>query len=116
MKFKLALVFAVVALGAVAGASTADAHYLCGCKAYKAAQTFAKRSARRVANEQGTTVTYIVKKPCSYRTAHRWVCDSAFRWTAPDGSQVFCTMKIISRFASADSYRVIAKGTGANCN
>ena len=116
MKVKITIALAVAALGSVAAVQIADAHYLCGCKAYKAAQSYAKGTAQRIADDAGTTVYWDVKKPCSQRTAHRWVCDASFSWTEPGAGRQSCTVKVISQFASRTSYQVRTKATGINCN
>src|SRR5215213_1626297 len=81
MKSKFAIVLALALFGSLMGASLADAHYLSGNDAFKAARVSTKRTAQRLANDQGTTVNWAVKNPCSQRTAHRWICDAAFSWT-----------------------------------
>src|SRR5262245_6946341 len=116
MKSKFALALAVAGLGSVVSASLADAHYLSGGDAFDAARVFTKRTAQGLADDQGTTVTWSVKRRCSQRTAHRWVCDASFSWIDRNGSRAFCTVKVISQFASRSSYQVTAKGTGINCD
>jgi hypothetical protein len=116
MKTKLTLVLAVAGLASLMGASLADAHYLSGGDAFNAARVSTKRTAQRLANDNGTTVDWAVKRPCSQRSAHRFVCDAAFRWTDANGNEVFCTAKVISQFASRTSYQINTKATGINCN
>jgi hypothetical protein len=116
MKSKFALALAVAGLGSLMGASLADAHYLSGGDAYSAARVSTKRTAQRIANDEGTTVSWAVKRPCSQRSAHRWICDAAFSWIGADGSRNFCTVKVISQFASRTSYQIRTKATGINCN
>jgi hypothetical protein len=115
MKTKFALALAVAGLASLMGASLADAHYLSGGDAFRAARSGAKGTAQRIADEQGTTVSWSVKKPCSQRSAHRWICDGAFSWTDANGADQFCTVKIISQFASRNSYAIRTKATGINC-
>jgi hypothetical protein len=116
MKVKIIVALAVAVVASLAAVSLANAHYLCGCKAYKAAQSYAKGTAQRIADDAGATVYWDVKKPCSQRTAHRWVCDASFSWNEPGAGKQFCTVKVISQFASRTSYQVVTKGTGVNCN
>jgi hypothetical protein len=115
MKRKFALALAVAGLGSLMGASLADAHYLSGGDAYNAARQATKRTAQRIADDEGTTVSWAVKKPCSQRSAHRFVCDAAFSWTNANGGREFCTVKVISQFASRNSYSIRTKATGINC-
>ena len=115
MKSKFALVLALALFGSLMAASLADAHYLSGGDAFKAARVSTKRSAQRLADDQGATVSWAVK-PCSQRSAHRWVCDAAFSWIDVNGNRATCTAKVISQFASRSSYRIRTKATGINCN
>src|SRR4051794_41813307 len=103
MKTKFFLALAGAGLASLMSVSLADAHYLSGGDAYKSARVYAKRTAQNIANDQGTTVNWAVKRNCSQRTAHRWICDGAFSWTDRNGADQFCTVKIISQFASRNS-------------
>ena len=116
MKRGLVLALAVAAITAIIGAPAANAHFLSGSKAYNTASSFARRVAINLAEISGSDVKYGVKKPCSQRSPHRWVCDSRYQFTDQNGNPADCTMKIISQFASSTSYTVKAKGTGINCD
>src|SRR6266511_1374906 len=94
----LALIGALTALFATSG--VADAHYLSSGTASDAASSFARGVANDLATRTNSDVRYVVKTPCSYRSAHRFVCKAAFQYADPDtGATVTCTTNIISQFA-----------------
>jgi hypothetical protein len=114
MKSKFVTALVIAALGSLMGASLADAHYLSGNQAYRVAVRDTAFSARDIGNRAGTTVEWAVRRPCSQRSAHRWICDGAFRATA-DGVRRVCTFKIIVQYASRTSYAIRTKAVGSNC-
>ena len=96
MKSKFVCALVIAALGSLMAASLADAHYLSGNKAYRIAERDTAFTAREIGNGAGTNVDWAVRRPCSQRAAHRWVCDAACR-------------------ASRTSYAIRTKAVGSNC-
>ena len=112
MTSKIAVALAVAALGSLMGATLAEAHYLSGDSAYSRARSQTRSLAQDLADRTGKTVGWDVRRPCSQRTAHRWVCDGV---VYVNSGRRYCTFKIIVRFASRTSYAVKTKETGVNC-